>query len=489
MADQDSPVVDPFGAAGLQSRKAGVKPVEPNGYAGNSGGSVWAARTVSLQEGAWLPAGVPSRVPRNGDDVLLPDAGARPGRSAAISSTFARAATRWRWRFRSTGRSFLRPASRRFKLGIPPGGRRLSAGLPRGLARLARTRAPPSKRPTRGSRDRRARVEVSTPRSCSVRWSLTPACSAPPTDFLAANASYDIQFQLADVAYRGVLLRTDPWEFTYLLGARYAHLGQTFASTLSDSTSWRRSIRGSGSTAAASASGSTASGVSAVAAFRFTAPGWPVFWAGRFAAGSSSSRPPAPKLRWCSPAGRTIASSRSSTPSSAWVGPATAAACVSRRATCSADGSTRRQPKLHPLGPEPARPAAERHADVRRPERPHRIRLLEPIRKPGLGPFFEVPVRLWDCREAFVGRLPEHCLIAESSSRCPRPKSRSADLFTWVGTDNPGSLLGGRLTLGLFLDRLPSGDTLSSCAICRRITRPTARVMVLTQQYRAELRT
>lgn len=63
-----------------------------------------------------------------------------------------------------------------------------------------------------------------------------PGTFDAPTDFLAANAAYGIQFQLADVDYRGVLLRGDPWVVTYLLGARYAHLWQGFDSTFSNAT-------------------------------------------------------------------------------------------------------------------------------------------------------------------------------------------------------------------------------------------------------------
>jgi hypothetical protein len=63
-----------------------------------------------------------------------------------------------------------------------------------------------------------------------------PGTFDAPTDFLAASADYGIQFQIADVDYRGVLHRGDCWVVTYLLGARYAHLWQGFDSTFANST-------------------------------------------------------------------------------------------------------------------------------------------------------------------------------------------------------------------------------------------------------------
>jgi hypothetical protein len=63
-----------------------------------------------------------------------------------------------------------------------------------------------------------------------------PGTFAAPTDFLDAAATQDIGFQLADVDYRRIWWTGDRYLVHYVLGARYAHLGQTFDSTLSNST-------------------------------------------------------------------------------------------------------------------------------------------------------------------------------------------------------------------------------------------------------------
>lgn len=61
-----------------------------------------------------------------------------------------------------------------------------------------------------------------------------PGTLDAPTDFLAAAARYNLQFQFADMDYRRVLFRGDPWVVKYLVGARYTHLEQIFDSTFSN---------------------------------------------------------------------------------------------------------------------------------------------------------------------------------------------------------------------------------------------------------------
>jgi len=63
-----------------------------------------------------------------------------------------------------------------------------------------------------------------------------PGTYAAPTDFLDAAARYDIQFQLADLDYRRIWLSGDQYVVNYVVGARYAHLGQTLNAISSNST-------------------------------------------------------------------------------------------------------------------------------------------------------------------------------------------------------------------------------------------------------------
>ncbi len=63
-----------------------------------------------------------------------------------------------------------------------------------------------------------------------------PGTSAAPTDFLTADAGYAMQFQLADMAYRGLILGSEQGMLTYVLGGRYAHLDQRLDSTFTNAT-------------------------------------------------------------------------------------------------------------------------------------------------------------------------------------------------------------------------------------------------------------
>jgi hypothetical protein len=63
-----------------------------------------------------------------------------------------------------------------------------------------------------------------------------PGTLDAPTDFLAATATHNLQFQIADVDYRRVLFREDVWVLKYQVGARYVHLTQIFDSTFSNAT-------------------------------------------------------------------------------------------------------------------------------------------------------------------------------------------------------------------------------------------------------------
>jgi hypothetical protein len=213
--------------------------VESNGYSGNSGAlGRGQTRTVSLQEGDLTPAGVPVAGPAE----------------YGVDGAFCLTPCCPVWQV-SGDFLYLRPGSDAVAVAVPINGAIVppagvapvqvgdtsmvdigfQPGIRVGLARWLDACSAVETAYTRFEGISRSAVEVTAP---IVLRSLVahPGTLGAPTDFLAANARYDIQFQLADVAYRGVLLRTDPWEFTYLLGARYAHLGQTYASTFSGST-------------------------------------------------------------------------------------------------------------------------------------------------------------------------------------------------------------------------------------------------------------
>lgn len=63
-----------------------------------------------------------------------------------------------------------------------------------------------------------------------------PGDWAAPTDFLTADAELEIDLGLFDVDYRRVLACGECYRLNYLVGARYAHLDQTFASVFTNST-------------------------------------------------------------------------------------------------------------------------------------------------------------------------------------------------------------------------------------------------------------
>jgi len=63
-----------------------------------------------------------------------------------------------------------------------------------------------------------------------------PGSRAAPTDFLQGSAVYGVDFQLADLDYRRAILQSDRSMLHYLIGIRYAHLGQDFSSELSNAT-------------------------------------------------------------------------------------------------------------------------------------------------------------------------------------------------------------------------------------------------------------
>ncbi|NQT36986.1 MAG: hypothetical protein HQ581_05830, partial [Planctomycetes bacterium] len=63
-----------------------------------------------------------------------------------------------------------------------------------------------------------------------------PGAVAAPTDFLNASARYDIDFQIVDLDYRRVLSRGNRYSLNYVLGLRYAHLGQIFDARFTNAT-------------------------------------------------------------------------------------------------------------------------------------------------------------------------------------------------------------------------------------------------------------
>ena len=63
-----------------------------------------------------------------------------------------------------------------------------------------------------------------------------PGSWAAPTDFLTAEARLDLDLDLVDFDYRRVIICDGCYNLNYLVGARYAHLDQTFASVFTDST-------------------------------------------------------------------------------------------------------------------------------------------------------------------------------------------------------------------------------------------------------------
>jgi hypothetical protein len=63
-----------------------------------------------------------------------------------------------------------------------------------------------------------------------------PGAWAAPTDFLTAEADLEIDLDLFDIDYRHVLLCGGCYRVSGLVGARYAHLDQTFGSVFTNST-------------------------------------------------------------------------------------------------------------------------------------------------------------------------------------------------------------------------------------------------------------
>lgn len=57
-----------------------------------------------------------------------------------------------------------------------------------------------------------------------------PGAAAAPTDFLRASAGHDIDFQFVDLDYSAIFSCSERHVLSYVLGARYAHLNQNFAS-------------------------------------------------------------------------------------------------------------------------------------------------------------------------------------------------------------------------------------------------------------------
>jgi hypothetical protein len=62
---------------------------------------------------------------------------------------------------------------------------------------------------------------------------MHPSTPDGASDWLTAQARGEINFDLVDFDYRHVLLRDDPYCVNYLVGLRYAHLDQSFASVFS----------------------------------------------------------------------------------------------------------------------------------------------------------------------------------------------------------------------------------------------------------------
>ena len=63
-----------------------------------------------------------------------------------------------------------------------------------------------------------------------------PGTVAAPTDFLDANANYEIRFDLIDIDYRRALVCGERSALRYFIGVRYANLEQQFDSRFSNST-------------------------------------------------------------------------------------------------------------------------------------------------------------------------------------------------------------------------------------------------------------
>jgi hypothetical protein len=79
-------------------------------------------------------------------------------------------------------------------------------------------------------------VDASATTAPNVLRSLVahPSSQSAATDFLFATASNDIDFQLADVDYRGLIACNDRFALHYVLGSRYFHLRQDFWSQFTD---------------------------------------------------------------------------------------------------------------------------------------------------------------------------------------------------------------------------------------------------------------
>lgn len=59
---------------------------------------------------------------------------------------------------------------------------------------------------------------------------LHPGTPDAAADYLTANANFSIDYDLADIDYRHVFIRRDNYCVNWLLGLRYAHIGQEFNS-------------------------------------------------------------------------------------------------------------------------------------------------------------------------------------------------------------------------------------------------------------------
>jgi hypothetical protein len=77
--------------------------------------------------------------------------------------------------------------------------------------------------------------EIATAAPNVLRSVVThPGAQAAPTDFLRAQASHDIEFQLGDVDYSAIFSCSELHVLSWVIGARYAHLEQNFRSRFAD---------------------------------------------------------------------------------------------------------------------------------------------------------------------------------------------------------------------------------------------------------------
>lgn len=66
---------------------------------------------------------------------------------------------------------------------------------------------------------------------------IHPSTANAETDWLSAEATYDVRFKLVDLDYRRVFLCGDRYSVNYLIGARYGRLEQVFQSTFTETGS------------------------------------------------------------------------------------------------------------------------------------------------------------------------------------------------------------------------------------------------------------